>query len=231
MVTIEVENVRSRIVGELPNAVLRRIDAATSYEIPGAQFAKQYNPYAGTVRLFHSSSQTFPTGLLSKVLDVFSKNGVSCHVTDKRTPVALGAELPVHGIEFRDYQQDAIDIAIKKQRGVIKVGTGGGKTNIFIGVVAKLNVPTLILIHKTDVFWQIVERLEAALGIKVGRIGDEVKDIQPISVGMIQSLAACFTTGRKKVVKQNGQKREIYVSDSDETLQEKEKVTLLLQSD
>jgi superfamily II DNA or RNA helicase len=224
MIEIEVNNVRSKIVGEVPDAVLRKLNSVLSYEIPGAHYARMRNPYAGTVHLFSSTGQTFPTGLLHRVIEVLSKAGVSCHLRDKRPPVTLGQELPVKGITFRDYQQESIDVAVKKQRGIIKVGTGGGKTNIFIGIVAKLNVPTLILIHKTDVFYQIIDRLEAALGIHVGRIGDDVKDIQPISVAMIQSLSSCFVTGRRKKVTENGVAKEVFIMDSPEVLQEKEKV-------
>jgi len=197
MVEIEIQNIRSRIVGDLEHGILQNINNALSYEIPGAYFARKYNPYAGTVRLFSMTGQSFPTGLLHYVLTVLKRCGVSVHIKDLRNPSIPGTPLPLHGFKLRQYQQDAIDTAIKSQRGIIQLGTGGGKTNIFTGIVAKLNVRTLILIHKTDIFYQIVERLEKALKVPIGKIGDGECDIQDITVGMIQTLATIDTHGRK----------------------------------
>jgi superfamily II DNA or RNA helicase len=225
MIEIEINNVRSKIIGEVPDEILKSIDMATSYEIPGAFYARKYNRFAGTVKLFSPYSQSFPTGLIHYVVDALKKAGISCHLRDNRPQVQIGSEMKVKGIVFRDYQNEAINEAIKKQRGIVKIGTGGGKTNVFIGVVAKLNVPTLILIHKTDVFYQIISRLEAALGIHIGRIGDEVKDIQPITVGMVQSIAACYNFGREREEKdENGNAKTIFLPDAPETVAEKQKV-------
>lgn len=225
MIEIEINNVRSKIIGEVPDEVLKRIDTATSYEVPGAFYARKFNRFAGNVHLFSPYSKSFPTGLIHYVVETLKRSGISCHLRDNRKPVSKGVEMPVQDIIFRDYQESAINTAIQKQRGIIKVGTGGGKTNIFIGIVARLNMPTLILIHKTDVFWQIIERLEAALGIHVGRIGDDVKDIQPITVGMVQSIAACYNFGREKEETDgSGNVKKIFLPDAPEIVEEKQKV-------
>lgn len=226
MLTIEVSNLRSQIVGELPTEVVRQIDSKLSYEIPGAFYAQKYNPYAGTVRLFHANSFSFPTGLVHYVLDILKQHGLSCHLKDLRPQIVRGPELPLHNLTLRDYQIDAVEQAIKKQRGIIKAGTGAGKTNIINGIVAKLNVPTLILIHKTDIFYQLVERLEAALKIPIGKIGDSECDIQPITVGMVQSVYQAFVHGRTKMVK--GKKKTL--ADSPEVKAKKEKIAKYVES-
>ena len=198
MITIEVGNTFSYLVGELSTAVLRALDRELSYELPGAFFARKRNPWAdGYKHLFRQATQSFPTGLYGRVKKVLKREDVEFRVVDKRPPVTLGQSTPIHGIKFRDYQQQAIDESIKRQRGIVKIGTGGGKTNVIAGVVAKLNVPTLILIHKTDIYYQIIERLEQALKVPIGRIGESVCDIKPITVGMIQSIASSLKTGRK----------------------------------
>lgn len=225
MVEIEINNVRSKIIGEVPDEVLKRIDAATSYEVPGAFYARKFNRWAGDVHLFSPYAKTFPTGLIHYVVEALKRSNISCHLRDNRTPVSKGPELTVKNIIFRDYQESAVTTAIKLQRGIIKIGTGGGKTNVFIGIVARLNMPTLILIHKTDVFWQIVQRLEAALGIHVGRIGDNEKDIQPITVGMVQSIAACYNFGREREEKdKDGNVIKVFLPDAPEVVEEKQKI-------
>jgi len=226
MLSIEVGNLRSKIAGDLSAQALQEIDDKLSFEIPGAFFAKRYNPFAGTTRLFARADFSFPTGLIHYVTAILKQHGITCHLTDIRTPVKLGKELPLHNLTLRQYQLDTVDTAVKKQRGIIKAGTGAGKTNIINGIVAKLNVPTLILIHKTDIFYQIIDRLEAVLKVPIGRIGDAECDIKPITVGMIQSVSQAFVKGRTRTIK--GKKK--YVPDSDEVKKRKEKVVEYVES-
>lgn len=197
VVNIEIANLRSRLVGEVDQRLLDNISTALSYEIPGAYYARKYNPYAGTVKLFSMATQSLPTGLLHYVLSILKRCGVSVHITDLRQKVIPGQPLPLHGFDLRDYQNDAVNTAIKCQRGIIQIGTGGGKTNVFTSIVGQLNVKTLILIHKTDIFYQIVNRLEESLQIPIGKIGDGDLDIQNITVGMIQTFATIDIHGRK----------------------------------
>lgn len=207
-------------MGELPKDVLKKINSTLSYDIPGAYYAQQYNPYAGTVHLFSTATQTFPTGLIHYVIDILKNAGLACHLHDLRPKVTKGVELPLHNLTLRDYQIQAVDTAIAKQRGIIKAGTGAGKTNIINGIVAKLNMPTLVLIHKTDIFYQIVERLEAALQIPIGRIGDAECDIKPITVGMIQSVSQAFVSGRTRTV--GGIKK--FFPDADDVRERKDRI-------
>ncbi len=170
--------------------------------------------------MFSSANFSFPTGLTHYVLEILKNNGLSCHLKDMRPQVSRGPELPLHNLTLRDYQIDAVEQAVKKQRGIIKAGTGAGKTNIINGIVAKLNVPTLILIHKTDIFYQLIERLEAALQIPIGKIGDSECDIQPVTVGMVQSVYQAFVHGKTKMV--NGKKKVF--PDSEEVRAKKDKI-------
>jgi len=193
MIVIEVGNIRSQILGPLTVATLGKLNAKLSYELPGAEFAQLHNPWAGTKYLFSKITQSFPTGLIHYVENILTKEGIQYQVLDKRSPIPLGPPITVHNLKLYEFQLDAVKKAIERQRGIIKVGTGGGKTCIAIEIIAKLNVPTLILIHKTDVFWQLIHRLEESFKIPIGRIGDGDLDIQRITVGMIQTISQAFT--------------------------------------
>lgn len=198
MVKIEVENIKSRLVGRLDKSTLEELEEALSYEIPNARFARMYHPMAGTRRFFSRYSQKFPTGLIHYVRDVLTNAGIKYTIEDKRIAPIRNPKMPIYGFEMRDYQQQSVDAAVKSQRGIIKLGTGGGKTNILIGIVAKLNVPTLILIHKTDIFYQIYNRLKEALKVPIGRVGDGHCDVQRITVGMIQTISYVYDHSKKK---------------------------------
>jgi len=198
MVTIEIENVKSRVLGRLQKETIKKLEDRLSYELPGARYMQRYHPLAGTRRFFSRYSQKFPTGLLHHVRTVLTNDGIQYKIVDKRIAPQLGPKIPIYGFDLRDYQKSSVAIAVKSQRGIIKVGTGGGKTNILIGIASELNIPTLILIHKIDIFYQIINRLEDALKIPIGRIGDGCCDIQRITVGMIQTIAYVYDHKRKR---------------------------------
>jgi len=195
---IQIGNIRSNILPALPDSVKRKLDEKLSYELPGAFFAARWSPWASRRQLFAPAGQSFPTGLLHYVEEVLIATGVQYTRTDLRIRPMLGPELPLHNFTLRDYQQDAVDKAVLKQRGIIKIGTGGGKTNVLTGIVARLNIPTVIFIHKTDIFYQIIRRLEEALQIPIGKVGDGHCEIEKITVAMIQTTSRIYDTKKKK---------------------------------
>ena len=93
----------------------------------------------------------FPTGLLTRVLQRLEIERVTgIEIADmRRRPIPVGPPLAMTPLfEKRDYQSDAIDIAFRKTRGVIKAPTGSGKTVIGTALMARAHVPTLIIVNK-----------------------------------------------------------------------------------
>src|SRR5579863_10466921 len=117
MVTIQVHNVKSQIVGALDPRVLQALRSKLSAEMVGAFYARQRNPYAGVKYFFTPKTQVFPTGMIHYVRDILDKFEVEWEIVDHRPQVQRGQELPLHGITLRDYQQEAINLAVEKQRG------------------------------------------------------------------------------------------------------------------
>lgn len=192
---IEVQNSHSKIVGALSKICIDQIKFATSYAIPGAHFSKAFQRgfWNGRRDLFETKNQTFPTGLLSKVRALLVQNGLPHSIKDLRVrpKPTLAVELSP-SVQLRPYQVEAVASCPKKQRGVIKIATGGGKSLVASGIIANLKVPTVILVHKRDLLWQLVETLESTLGVPIGKIGAGKVEIHPISVCMIQTAARLF---------------------------------------
>lgn len=163
----------------------------------------------GRRKFFSPITQIFPTGLVHYAEAVLDEFGLDVELVDMRNPAYSGGEIPLHSFKLRDYQQIAVDMAVKKQRGIIKMATGSGKTNTIMGVIAKLNVPTLVLIHKTDIFYQLIRRFEEGLKIPIGKIGDGEFDIQRVTVGMIQTVAKVYDKDHMKKVLAKGDKVKI----------------------
>lgn len=99
-----------------------------------------------------------------------------------------------------DYDESKLDERIRYQKpllerslaagpeGVIVAPTGAGKTVIETMLVCTLKRRALILTHTTEIANQIRGTFEHLTGVKAGQIYDSVRDIRPVTVGLIQSV-------------------------------------------
>jgi superfamily II DNA or RNA helicase len=138
--------------------------------------------------------------MIWKVREVLEKHHRQYDYNDLRKKPKEQTSLQLHDVVLRPYQQFIVDEAVKKERGIIRVATGGGKTTIIAALVGKLNLTTLILIHRQEIMMQIKETLERILQVPVGIVaGPTVEDIvqgnkdagavdlKPITICMVQS--------------------------------------------
>ena len=104
-------------------------------------------------------------------------------------------------IEFngnlRDYQTKIVDIYCKEIKsngggGLLEIPCGRGKTVIALNIIAQLKVKTLIIVHKSFLLNQWVERINDFLPTaRVGKIQGQIIDTEnkDIVIGMLQSLS------------------------------------------
>jgi len=202
-IAITLNNVWSRISGLRDVEMADNLDKITSYYVEGYQYTRAFtNGYfdkrAG--KFVHwdgrkhllTQRMVFPTGLLQRVLDFFKLNDVEVEIEDKRKPVDSQPEIKVRGFKPRPYQQAALDMAISAGRGIIRIGTGGGKTKCAAMIAAKYNVPTMIYVIGKDLLYQFHKETEEALGQKIGIIGDGHCDIKHINVCSIWTAITAF---------------------------------------
>lgn len=102
------------------------------------------------------------------------------------TPIIAGL---AKGITLRDYQQEAVGVAIDKGNGVLCAPCGAGKTAIGVGLIAEAKVKTLVLVHTGDLASQWRDRVEGWLpGVSVGLRGMS-KDIDgDVVIATVQTL-------------------------------------------
>jgi hypothetical protein len=198
------------------------------YEDPNRMWkgknAKNWNGYITTVCYDKARCRCsikkdgvhFPTGLYSRATDFFRAYGVGCSTSDERSgfssnQVILGTN---HDFQVRDYQQEVIDKAVKQQRGIIKVATGGGKTAIGAGIIAKLGVgPFIFYVTSQDLLRQAKSELERFLNIsgmplEVGVIGGGKCDIRDINIMTIQTAVRAVGEKFKKYDDEDAEKEE-----------------------
>ena len=98
--------------------------------------------------------------------------------------------------DLRPYQNAIVDKYIKHVSvsggGLLDVDPGKGKTVMALNIISKLQKSTLVIVHKSFLLNQWIERIQQFLpGARVGRIQGQIIDTEnkDIVIGMLQSLS------------------------------------------
>jgi superfamily II DNA or RNA helicase len=202
-VQIVVTNVWSRIRGLKNIQTIDALDRITSFYVEGYQFTRAfkegyYNKKQG--RFIHwdgkkhllTQQMVFPTGLLPRVKAFLKRYKEKFEIIDQRSKIKHGKSLKIKKYKPREYQQEAVDKAFKKGRGIIRIGTGGGKTLVASMLTAKYNVPTIVYVVGKDLLYQFHAEMEKTLGTKVGIIGDGRCEIKKFNVCSVWTAVTAF---------------------------------------
>ena len=96
-------------------------------------------------------------------------------------------------IKLTTTQEEVLNKSLKQTQGVIVAPPGSGKTMIGIELIAKRQLPALILVHRKQLLDQWVDRIQAYLNIpkvQIGMFSGSKKKVgKAITVGLLQSLA------------------------------------------
>lgn len=204
MVTIQVGNLMSRIVGLYDWNIHKLLDKQLSYQVEGVEFIPSVvnGFWDGIIHLYSTRTFTFSTGLLSKVCDILNQYGVQYTITDSRIKPTLGQSIPTN-TKLRQDQEDVVKTCMDKARGIIALPTGWGKSFSQIELVCRLNLPTVIVVHKLDIMQQFIDWFRERAGIEVGQIGNGIVNPQHITIAMIQTLANYLSVKSKEIKKED----------------------------
>jgi superfamily II DNA or RNA helicase len=112
-------------------------------------------------------------------------------IEDRRTDTGKTISLPwkKKPFDLRPYQQEAVDTALTKWRGVINFATGLGKTLTAVHLIKKVRKTTLIIAPSDSIAKQFYEELCNAFGEqRVGFYGGGKKKIKEITIGIAASV-------------------------------------------
>lgn len=198
IVEIQIKNSRSFVATPLPVSILQQIDDALAYGVEGAVFTQLYKDrrWDGKQHMFAKKSFSFPTGLLADVVNVLERSGYEVKAFDHRGAPPLGDSVLKVGVTPWRHQQEALDTAINKHRGLIQISTGGGKTAVIAMMYGLINVPGIIITQQNSLMYQLQDKLSGMLGMKVGCFGDGKFEYGRLTVCMSQSLASLLKATR-----------------------------------
>lgn len=132
-----------------------------------------------------------PRGFIASLIKFCNTENISYKIIDER------CKLPeievVSTINLLSHQTDALKITEIKDFGVIVSPPGSGKTIMALELIARKRQPTLILVHRKQLFDQWIDRIQNFLSIpknRIGQIGNQKEKIgDEITVATIQSLS------------------------------------------
>jgi len=135
-------------------------------------------------KFYHLKSRRVGAGLVP-LIPFFLDNVDICDVADVDTL----PQTTIGDMTLRDYQLEAIRSMMGQKRGIIEVGTGGGKTVIMAGAHCVFPTPAAIVVHSKEIFNQLIEEF-TEWGFNPGfvasgkglELGDE------LTVCMVQTL-------------------------------------------
>lgn len=110
-------------------------------------------------------------------------------IKDSRTSV--GKNKFIFKGKLRPYQDKVKDAVLKNEIGTVCAPTGSGKTTIMCAAISARSVNTLILVNTLELAQQFTDRIKQFIGGfgTIGLLGNAEWDIQPITVGILQTLA------------------------------------------
>lgn len=174
-------------------SIIRNIDEKLRIQKPGFYFMSSYKQgiWDGYIR-FISAYGSFLTGLLPHIkkiyplIEIYPDSYLQSIPEDK-------IDYSLKGIELREYQKEAVRVALKEKRGVIKSPAGSGKTEIACCIVKNIckqsNNKVLWVTHTKDLVLQTAKRFSTRTDLKVSVCSEGNIDFSgDIVVSTIQTL-------------------------------------------
>lgn len=177
MLTIKPEGNRAFIEGDIP-ARLEQLLMSDFVWCDITNLNQQVYFYAeGTMYL----------GIMYDVAERIREQGYKCRI---ELPEELPQQYPWKFTgKFRPHQEDAVNAMLDARYGVLKAAPGFGKTVSMAAILSKVGLNTVIIVQAGEPFDQAYNTVRAMTNIKrVGRVSGDVKDIQPVTVMMVQTL-------------------------------------------
>lgn len=159
------------------------------------------------VEFFDEETRSIPTGLIFYVTQWAENRGMEVERCGFPSTLPFPPKVDpgvIPGITLREYQVSAIATALQLQCGILEIATGGGKSEIAIGITLVLGKPrTLYVVPNQAAMYQTHKRF-IQRGFKdeeVGRLGDNLFEIdRPVVIAVINSLYSAIKREDEQVL-------------------------------
>lgn len=174
MISLSIDNSGCRILGLGPE-MYTKLKELLSYRI-SAQEHYYTGMWNSPKRTLLEKGGVFPTGLLPKVIQFIQENKLVVGISDRCVEKAPGSGLLTLSATYPPYpdQTTIVEAAVTFKRGVIRAPTGFGKSYTMALLIAKFQVPSLIVVPNIALREQLLKTFQEYFGVtKCGRICDK----------------------------------------------------------
>ncbi len=180
---------------EMQEELMGSVFSDLTLDNPEYQKALKYGKYGKTkhsphISLFKKNVENgrviVPRGYIKPLLKLCTQYNIQPNIIDQRKTLKE-IDFTFNG-KLRDYQDEAVQDILSDSQGVLVSPPGAGKTVIALAVIAERKQPTLILVHTKELLNQWERRIKHFLGIESGIIGAGKMNIQPVTVGTVQTV-------------------------------------------
>ena len=139
----------------------------------------------------HDDHNVFiPRGFHDELIRYLNENRIPFSIEDRRQKFEqVNFTTTFH---LFDYQKAVVNACDDKDHGVLVAPPGSGKTVMGLALVARKAQPTLIIVHRREIYNQWIERIRHFLQIpkqEIGQFASNKKFLRfPITIAMIQTL-------------------------------------------
>ena len=111
--------------------------------------------------------------------------------TDPRISTENSVSFPSFWLELRETQKEAVEAFEKEKHGIVILPTGKGKTILTLYLMSRLNVRTLVLVHKNDLLdgWKKDAKKCYGEDFETGLIQGKNRKICPFTLATVQTLS------------------------------------------
>jgi len=209
-VKINIGNFTSNIDGDLDDLVALELYRRLAYQRNDSFFQAQAvnassdREWDGWTRLYYPDRrQTFYTGLMTEVTNLFKEAKLDYQINDMRAVAPQNIPWLKFSAssdkEERPYQKQTVDACKTYTRGIVQAATGAGKTFMVTELIGELKTaPFIFLVPSIDLLEQTHDTLSSCLNAPIGLIGDGNSDIQDISVMTMQTAIQSLHSQDKK---------------------------------
>lgn len=197
-VTIIIDNRLRLIRDQLNDELIKAIREAFTHANPKHHRMKAMGFYPSkkeppTIETWRDEKDqlTLPRGGMQRLRQVLYEHRTPWRNIDNRTEGNGPRGLPPHRVELWDHQREIVAAMKAAESGIVRSGTGSGKTTAAIAFAVEVQLTTLVIVWSSNLLEQWAQRLRDELGLRtedIGIIRGKNWRIKPITLGMQQTL-------------------------------------------